>query len=1078
MRPVRHVRRRLLSIAGSLLIVAGLLPVAATIAVSTTIVISEFRTRGPAGGNDEFVELRNVAAAAVDISGWLLQGCSSGTPGTASTRATVVAGVVLGPGQSYLFGNSNTGGYSGTVTPNQTYSTGFTDFADANFAGIRIVNSGSAVVDGVGSSGSPCREGTGFVTPSTNTDNSFERIGGTQDTDNNVADFAGPKAGNPQNFDAAPAVTSTSPANSATGVAVDSNITVTFNEPVDVAGAWYSISCGTSGAHTADVTGGATGYTLNPDADFANSETCTVTIDDASVADQDANDPPNTMAADYVFSFTTVEAAPGDAAPTVSSTTPSDGATGVPVTSNITVTFSEPVTLGGFGDMWVIHCPTSPFHAATRSGGPTTFTLDPTADLPSGETCSLSINGGGVQDVDTNDPPDFMLDYSFSFTTQGPPPRIHDIQGSSHTAAILGPVSSVSGIVTAKRSNGFYMQDPVAFWDANDATSEAIFVFTSSAPTAVTVGDAVMVSGNVVEFRPGGASSTNLTITEISGPQFAVLSSGNPLPPVTVIGTGGRVPPTSVIDDDASGSVETSGVFDPATDGIDFYESLEAMRVQVNAPVAVGPRNRFGEIFVLGDDGASASARTTRGGIVIRPTDFNPERIQLDDALLVGSTPNASVGDHFSGPAVGILDYDFGNFEVNLTSALTTVPGGLAREVTASPAANELSVATFNVENLDAAEPQSKFDALAAQIITNLRAPDVIALEEIQDNNGATNDAVVDASDTLTKLINSIVAAGGPTYQFRQINPVDDQDGGEPGGNIRVGFLFRTDRGLAFVDRAGGGSTTATTIDNVGGNPQLSSSPGRVSPASSAWNASRKSLAGEFTFRGQTIFIIANHFNSKSGDQPLFGRFQPPARSSEVQRHQQAQLLNDFVDAILAVDANANVVVIGDINDFEFSQTVTILKGGVLHDLMDTLPQSERYSYVFEGNSQTLDHILVSNNLFTAPGLAFDAVHINAEFHDQLSDHDPSVMRFAVVDAPTPTPTPSTSPSASPSSSPSSSPSASPTSSATPIPTLPPTDASDSGTTSPDSLWIVLLGLLALIAAVATPTRAYRLRRS
>ena len=85
----------------------------------------------------------------------------------------------------------------------------------------------------------------------------------------------------------------------------------------------------------------------------------------------------------------------------------------------------------------------------------------------------------------------------------------------------------------------------------------------------------------------------------------------------------------------------------------------------------------------------------------------------------------------------------------------------------------------------------------------NLRAPDVVALEEVQDNDGPANSAVTDASLTFQQLIAAIQAAGGPTYQFRQIDPVDDQDGGEPGGNIRVGFLYRTDRGLAFVDRPG-----------------------------------------------------------------------------------------------------------------------------------------------------------------------------------------------------------------------------------------------------------------------------------
>src|SRR6266511_726587 len=154
------------------------------------------------------------------------------------------------------------------------------------------------------------------------------------------------------------------------------------------------------------------------------------------------------------------------------------------------------------------------------------------------------------------------------------------------TCTLTVNVAGVTGVVTALASNGFWFQDPSP--DTDVATSDALFVFTSGAPT-VAVGDAVAVNGRVSEFRPGGGSSTNLTTTEITSPQVTVVSSGNPLPAATVVGTGGRVPPGEVIDDDASGSVETSGSFDPATDGIDFYESLEAMRVQLNDAVAVGP---------------------------------------------------------------------------------------------------------------------------------------------------------------------------------------------------------------------------------------------------------------------------------------------------------------------------------------------------------------------------------------------------------------------------------------------------------------------------------------------------------
>jgi predicted extracellular nuclease len=571
------------------------------------------------------------------------------------------------------------------------------------------------------------------------------------------------------------------------------------------------------------------------------------------------------------------------------------------------------------------------------------------------------------------------------------PTAIHDLQGAAHVSPRNGQtVTGVTGVVTARATNGFYLQDPNP--DTDPATSEALFVFTSAAPT-VAVGDAVVAGGRVSEFRPGGSASTNLTTTELTSPQVTVASSGNPLPAATVVGAGGRVPPGEVIEDDAGGDVETIGSFDPATDGIDFYESLEAMRVQLNDAVAVGPTSDFGEIPVVGDNGANAAVRTARGGVVVRPTDFNPERLHLDDQL--APTPKVDVGDRFPGALIGVLDYSFGNFKLYPTSTPTAVRGGLARETTAAAGANQVSIATFNVENLDPGDPPAKFAQLAGLIVDNLKAPDIVAVEEVQDNNGATNDTVTDADVTFATLIAAIGAAGGPTYGFRQINPVDDQDGGEPGGNIRVGFLFRTDRGLGFVDRPGGTPTAATTVGGWGAGTRLSFSPGRIDPTNAAFANSRKPLAGEFRFRGHHLFVIANHFNSKGGDQPLFGRFQPPQRVTETQRNQQAQVVHDFVAAIEAADPDAGVVVLGDLNDFEFSQALTTLRAGVLHPLIETLPQQQRYTYDFEGNSQALDHILLSDALF-ARRFAYDVVHVNAEFAEQASDHDPQVVRITL----------------------------------------------------------------------------------
>ena len=778
-------------VVGLLACLAALAWTGSALASASGVVISEFRFRGAAGGNDEFVELLNTSAAAVDISGWRLEGCA-GASGAPSNRAIVPAGTTLGPGQHYLFVNA-----AGTVAGDASYGTGIADDG-----GARVTTAAATVVDGVGSASGAvdaCREGAGLVIPTTNTDNSFERkAGGAQDTDDNVADFDGPKAGNPQGTGSAP--------------------------------------------------------------------------------------------------------------------------------------------------------------------GPVVAT-------------------------------------------------IQQIQGASHVSPLDGKaVSGVEGVVTARRiagGRGFWLQDPVG--DGNDATSDAVFVFMTATPVAQ-VGDRVSVSGTVTEFRP---AATNLAITEVtsSNASVTVLSSGNPVPPPLVLGLGGRTPPADTIDDDTAGTVETGPTtYDPANDGIDFYESLEGMLLQINGGAVVGPTKSFGEITVLPDNGGFATGlRTPRGGILLGGyLDGNPERMTVDDEILrdqivprpVSAMPNMDVGAIVTSPIAGPLDYSFANYKIQATTTPTFVASPIAREVTTAPRDQELAVATFNVENLAGTDPQSKFDELAGMIVTNLRSPDLIAIEEIQDNDGVAGGAgslVVDASVAWTRLIQAIQAAGGPSYQYRQIDPVANADGGAPGGNIRVGFLFRTDRGLEFFDRPGGGATTPTAVVAHPSGPRLTLSPGRIDPANPAYADTRKSLAGEFKFRGKKLIAIAVHFSSKGDDQPLFGRFQPPTRLSEVARHGQAQVVNDFVDDVLAADPKAYALVLGDINDFEFSDTVDILEGGdALTTLVDSLPPNERYSYVFEGNSQVLDQILGTDRI-VGRLVQYDVVHLNAEFAVQASDHDPSAARINMI---------------------------------------------------------------------------------
>jgi len=617
-----------------------------------------------------------------------------------------------------------------------------------------------------------------------------------------------------------------------------------------------------------------------------------------------------------------------------------------------------------------------------------------------------------VDGVDTDMAADFVFldfnnDPAINNPTSGagdmppPPPAvltaIYDIQGAGHVSALVGDSVTTAGIVTAVDSNGFYLQDPTGDGDA--ATSDALFVFTGSTPL-VSVGDAIEVEGTVSEFTPGGASTRNLSTTQISGsPVITLLSSGNALPTAEIIGQGGRIPVSATIDDDSFTS------FDPTTDGIDFFEALEGMLVTAKDLMAVSGTNRFGEIFAVVDQGADATGLSARGTLNIAPDDFNPEKIQInqDTGILPGFTiPQVDVGA-LLGDVTGVIGYSFGNYEILPTEAFFATSGTVTPEVTAIAGnADTLTVASYNVLNLDPNDSDGdtdiangRFDAIAAQIVTNLNAPDVIGLQEIQDNTGSANDGVFAADMTLKILVDAIAAAGGPAYSFIDNTFIgNNTSGGQPGANIRTAFLYNADR----VDLVDG------SVQTIG-----SQAPGE------AFEGARLPLVADFTFNGETVTVVNNHFSSKGGSAPILGLEQPfEARQEDVtvngsldERQAQSAAVQNFLAAKLADNPDAKLVTLGDFNEFEFVSPVTGLDTALNADgvgsnnLTNTLDPLERYSFNFQGNSQSLDHIIVSDNL--ADTAAFDIVHANSEFADtptRASDHDPIVASFAIPAAP------------------------------------------------------------------------------
>ncbi|SIS42239.1 immunoglobulin-like domain-containing protein [Salimicrobium flavidum] len=564
----------------------------------------------------------------------------------------------------------------------------------------------------------------------------------------------------------------------------------------------------------------------------------------------------------------------------------------------------------------------------------------------------------------------------------------HDIQGAGHFSPYEGDtMSKVQGVVTHNLDRGYF---PKGFYiqsleqDGDIGTSEGLFVVSDKEFEPGTV---VSVNGMVEERKPDlpdyMSTENELTTTQIVASDITETGIADVPAPVTI---GEDRPQPSVIDDD------NRTTFDAQDDALDYYESMEGMRVDMETPTVSSPIDH-NEVTVL-PEGADDVPRTKAGGALLQEDDVNPERVIVDlEGYASTATYPATVGDQYEGSITGIVDYDFSNFQVLATEA----PPELDQQdyepssTELDRASEKLNVATYNIENFTPDDAGQKANKIADSIAKNMKQPDVIGLVEVQDNNGATDDGTVSAEQSAQVLIDAIESAGGPTYEYTDIPPVDNAEGGEPGGNIRVGFLYNPDR-VSLKDGADkGGSEEAVAYENG----DLTLNPGRVSPNSEALEGVRIPLAAEFTFQGEDVIVVANHFNSKGDDSALYGLTQPPIKASEEQRHAVAEEVNGFVDGILEDDPDANVVVLGDMNDFQFSETLDILKGDDMTNMIETLPEDEQYTYNYTGNSQVLDHILVNNSL--AGSTTADILNINSDFsavEGRASDHDPVLAQI------------------------------------------------------------------------------------
>lgn len=1009
------------------------------LAAASDIVISQVYGGGGstnATHRNDFVEIFNRGNNPVSISAWSIQYASAtGTGGFGGSDVQITeipVGTTLNPGK-YLLIRGDSSGSNGTILTADVTDTGPINLSATGGKVVLVkdstplgCNGGSTacntdqlarIADLVGYGTANFSETAPVGALSVGT--SAQRNGsGCTDTDNNSNDFtiATP---NPRNSSTPTATcgtpannppTITAPANPITTVQQDAApFTVSLSGSDDNNAFTWSATAGVGIASVTVASGQGTntvGYQVTLQAGFTGTASFTATLSDGinpavnqTVNIQVNGNTPNLAVNPTSLNFSATQGGPDPANQSIQ------------ISSTISSVPFTAVATTNTGGNWLGLLPANP----TNGNTPATVTATATLGALGAGTYT-----GTVTVTNTNNLADVKaIPVTLTVSAAVVITRIHTIQGNGGLgqqwkSPLEGQTGvTTEGVVTAKRSNGFWLQDPNPDGDPN--TSEGIFVFSTNTTFLATAqeGRLVRVTGRVTEFRQFSptacAADTKPTITEID--QVAS---------VTDIGAGTITP--TVLSYNRTGpnirQIPTQTIYSTPganqEDGIDFWESLEGMLVQVDDALVIGPSDTngtsFHTAFVLADNGAGATISGTVGlnqrkSLALSPTDFNPERILL---VLPVPGPYLSTGDKFTAPLVGNVDIDcFTSPAIKLKTTVNAgsidTAGRVAREVLPTLTnPDHLRVSNMNVENLGGNSPQAKFDALADQIVNNLKTPDIITLEEVQDDNGATNDAVVTADLTLNKLRQAVFIKSSSviSYSFAYISPLDDTNGGQPGGNIRVAFFYRTDRGLSFVNKPGGDAITANTILPDG---SLQFSPGLISPTNTAFNSSRKPLAGEFNFKGQRLIVIGNHWNSKGGDNGLYGLAQPPVLSSEVQRNQQATIVRGFINDIQAANPGANIVVNGDLNDFEFSNPLNIVKtgptsAGNLINGIETIPlTADRYTYKFEGNAQSLDHALYSQPLASRV-VEVDAVHINADYATtdplRASDHDPVTVVF------------------------------------------------------------------------------------
>lgn len=601
---------------------------------------------------------------------------------------------------------------------------------------------------------------------------------------------------------------------------------------------------------------------------------------------------------------------------------------------------------------------------------------------------------------------------------------IHDIQGNGASSPLVGQTVSTRGIVTGRKSNGFFLQAADADADADPMTSEGVYVFTSSAPPAdAAVGNLVQVTATVQEFSPS-QDPLQPPLTELGSASVIVLSTGNALP----------------------APVPLTATFPNPEGAYDQLERVEGMRVSAasltvvgptqgttNEPNATGTSNGVFYATVTGlprpfrTPGIQAPDPAPSGSIPPIPRwDTAPETMEVDSDAIGANKLDVATGAVVTG-VIGPMDYGFRRYTILPQSTPTVASNGNAVTAARLPSDEEFTVASYNLERffdtvndpaigepvLTATAFANRLNKASLGIRDGLHTPDVLAVMEME--NLSTLQQLAD------KISSDALAAGQPDPQYAAYL----EEGNDVGG-IDVGFLVKTAESGAAAPRIDVLDVTqfgkdTTWIDPSDNQPSLlNDRPPLLLRA-----------IVHYSDRSFPISLLAVHQRSLNGisDETVSGSTTAGDRVRR-KRQAQAEYLANLIQAREVADPTEHLVVLGDFNAFDFNDGYvdpmgvatgmptpddqTVVPGDGI-DLVDPdlvnlhyLPEAnQRYSYVFDGQAQSLDHILI-NQALGADVSSYDLDHarMNADFPEtnrndanspsRLSDHDPAIAYFAV----------------------------------------------------------------------------------